>query len=37
MFYLAQNDKAWAVDALSISWDGLGLVYAFPPAPIGMA
>ena len=28
------DDRAWAVDALSISWDGLGLVYAFPPAPI---
>ena len=27
------DDRAWAVDALSISWDGLGLVYAFPPAP----
>ena len=27
-------DRAWAVDALSISWDGLRLVYAFPPAPI---
>ena len=28
------DDRAWAVDALSISWDGLGLVYVFPPAPI---
>ena len=28
------DDRAWAVDALSISWDGLGLLYAFPPAPI---
>ena len=28
------EDRAWAVNALSISWDGLGLVYAFPPAPI---
>ena len=28
------DDRAWAVDALSISWDGLGLVYAFPQAPI---
>ena len=27
------DDRAWAVNALSISWDGLGLVYAFPPAP----
>ena len=31
---LYPHDRAWAVDALSISWDGLGLVYAFPPAPI---
>ena len=29
-----QDDRAWAVDALSLSWDDLGLVYAFPPAPI---
>ena len=29
-----QDDRAWAVDALSQSWDDLGLVYAFPPAPI---
>ena len=28
------DDRAWAVDALSLSWDNLGLVYAFPPAPI---
>ena len=28
------GDRAWAVDALSLSWDDLGLVYAFPPAPI---
>ena len=28
------EDRAWAVDALSISWKGLGLVYTFPPAPI---
>ena len=28
------DDLAWAVDALSISWDDLGLNYAFPPAPI---
>ena len=28
------NDRAWEVDALSISWDALGLVYIFPPAPI---
>ena len=28
------DDRAWAVDALSLSWDDLGLVYAFPPAPI---
>ena len=28
------DDRAWAVDALSISWDGLGHVYTFPPAPI---
>ena len=28
------DDRAWAADALSISWDGLGLVYAFHPAPI---
>ena len=28
------DHRAWAVDALSISWDGWGLVYAFPPAPI---
>ena len=28
------DETAWAVDALSISWDDLGLVYAFPPAPI---
>ena len=28
------DDRAWVVDALSISWDGLRLVYAFPPAPI---
>ena len=32
------DDRAWAVDALSISWDGLGLVYwskrsGFPTAP----
>ena len=29
-----QDETAWAVDALSISWENLGLVYAFPPAPI---
>ena len=46
MFAMAENkvtpvyvspypeDRAWAVDALSISWDGLGLVYSFPPTPI---
>ena len=28
------DDRAWAVDALSISWNDLGLIYAFPPAPI---
>ena len=28
------DDRAWAVDALSLSWDDLGLIYAFPPAPI---
>ena len=28
------DDRAWVVDILSVSWDGLGLVYAFPPAPI---
>ena len=28
------DESAWAVDALSISWDDLGLVYAFPPPPI---
>ena len=28
------DDRAWAVDTLSLSWDDLGLVYAFPPAPI---
>ena len=28
------DDRVWAVDALSISWDGLRLIYAFPPAPI---
>ena len=28
------DDRAWAVGALSLSWDDLGLVYAFPPAPI---
>ena len=28
------DDRVWAVDALSISWDDLGLIYAFPPAPI---
>ena len=28
------DDRAWAVDALSLSWGDLGLVYAFPPAPI---
>ena len=28
------DDWAWAVDALFLSWDDLGLVYAFPPAPI---
>ena len=27
-------DRAWAVDTLPISWDDLGLIYAFPPAPI---
>ena len=25
------DDRAWAVDALSLSWDDLGLIYAFPP------
>ena len=40
MFTTAENispyldNRGWAVDALSISWDGLGLVYAFPLAPI---
>ena len=29
-----QDDRAWAVDTLSLSWDDLGLVYEFPPAPI---
>ena len=28
------DNRAWAVDALSLSWDDLGLIYAFPPAPI---
>ena len=28
------DDRAWAVDTISISWDSLGLVYAFLPAPI---
>ena len=28
------DDRVWAVDTLSLSWDDLGLVYAFPPAPI---
>ena len=28
------DDRAWAVDALSISWDSLRMIYAFPPAPI---
>ena len=28
------DDRAWRVDALSFDWDNLGLVYAFPPAPI---
>ena len=28
------DDSAWAVDTLSLSWDDLGLVYAFSPAPI---
>ena len=28
------DDRAWAVDALSLLWDDLGLVYAFPLAPI---
>ena len=28
------DNRAWAVDSLSISWDGLVPVYAFPPAPI---
>ena len=28
------DERALAVEALSISWDSLGLVYAFPPAPI---
>ena len=28
------DDIAWAVEAISISWDDLGLIYAFPPAPI---
>ena len=28
------GDRAWAVDALSISWEGWGLVHAFPPLPI---
>ena len=28
------DDRAWAVDTLSLFWDDLGLVYAFPPAPI---
>ena len=28
------DDRTWAVDALSISWDGWGLVYDFPSAPI---
>ena len=28
------DDRAWVVNALSISWDSLGLVCAFPPAPI---
>ena len=28
------DDRAWAVDSLSLSWDDLGLIYAFPPAPI---
>ena len=28
------DNRAWVVDALFTSWDGLGQVYAFPPAPI---
>ena len=28
------DDRVWAVDALSITCDGLGLECAFPPAPI---
>ena len=28
------DNRAWTVDALSISGDGLGIVYAFPPSPI---
>ena len=28
------DDIAWAVKAISISWDDLGLIYAFHPAPI---
>ena len=29
-----RDETAWAVNALSISWDNLGLVYVFPPATI---
>ena len=28
------DDIAWAIEAISISWDDLRLTYAFPPAPI---
>ena len=32
--HVCLDDRARVVDALSISWDDLGLIYAFPPAPI---
>lgn len=28
------DDRAWAVDALSLDWSNLGLVYCYPPYPI---
>lgn len=28
------DQSAWRIDALSFPWDSLGLVYAYPPAPL---
>lgn len=28
------DPRAWRVDAMSFPWDSLGLVYAYPPAPL---